>query len=670
VRHILENLNVIGNLELSALSLLFLVLHAFRRVIGSSVCYAAAGLFFVLACILDIPEFYLGEMLTGTPLHGISYSMIWLPFLMLLLVIYERDSTLEAHRYALSILVLYGCYICISQLLINTTPLEDLILSFRDAKFAFHVSLRSSYLLIAVHLLSFLVVPVIFQTLRNRRQPYFFCLLLSFCVYAVLNESLLKLIYVHNPQSLEALSEMSPRYWQNKLLSMLFCSVLGQIFLGITSERFQRRNSFSFISQIFSYFQSPSWMRQTLSESLARYEFLVENSNDYICILNDIGILLNANKKTIANFGHSLLSNDKFRLWEYLESENGKLPPWQETWNNLKSDANYLHQQSLNNLKLHLPDKQAVDIELNLTLAAVNGKEVVLFIARDVTAQKAEARNRQNLAEQMMNSQKLESIGLLAGGIAHDFNNLLLSIRASLDILLQRKSITGQDGHLLDNVSEACHRAETLTSQLLGFARRGNFTKKVVNVQTLVEKSVNLFRPTAKKLDIRLVLEPVCLQVSGDENQLSQALLNILFNGRDACLLEPRTDDQPPPRLTIRTEEATDEHPGWEFHPEGAKADDYICIQVRDNGCGMSEEVRKKIFDPFFTTKKQGQGTGMGLPMVYGCIANHQGWLHVVSELGQGTTFFIFLPKYRPASNETAQNPDNAKLTTTTENAT
>jgi signal transduction histidine kinase len=314
---------------------------------------------------------------------------------------------------------------------------------------------------------------------------------------------------------------------------------------------------------------------------------------------------------------------------------------WSLIWNSLDfSDHEIPRTLLLQNLKLELSGERILEVDVNISPGSLDTRRIALLIARDMTAQYAEARKKQNIFEQTMHSQRLESIGQLAGGIAHDFNNLLHSIQANVETLLAHGGESGEKYDLLSNISAACHRAALLTNQLLGFARKGKYSETVIDVKTLLEQVAQLFRPSAKGITLKVITEPTELLVCGDENQLTQVLLNLLINSRDA--LEEVSGEK---RIVLRAEAARSDMPGWEFRPEGESDDKaYICIRVRDNGCGIAEEVKMRMFDPFYTTKDTGKGTGMGLAMVYGSVMNHHGWLHVTSTPEQGCDFAIFLP--------------------------
>jgi PAS domain S-box-containing protein len=250
-------------------------------------------------------------------------------------------------------------------------------------------------------------------------------------------------------------------------------------------------------------------------------------------------------------------------------------------------------------------------------------------IARDVTEQK-------KLEEQLLQSQKMESIGNLAGGIAHDFNNLLGGIMGYASFA--KKKISPQDPlyHSITSIERSAGQAAELTRQLLGFARRGKYQVKPINCNALIQDLVQfLSRTISKQITLETDLDPNLDLVEGDETQLQQSLINICLNARDAMpsggILKIMTRNQGPP------DEVMDQ-------PVGRKLGNYVKVIISDSGIGMTPEVQSQIFEPFFTTKEPGRGTGLGLSMVYGIIRNHGGFIEIDSEPGRGTLLQILLP--------------------------
>ncbi len=245
---------------------------------------------------------------------------------------------------------------------------------------------------------------------------------------------------------------------------------------------------------------------------------------------------------------------------------------------------------------------------------------------------------RDGLEEQLLRSQRLESLGRLAGGIAHDFNNLLGTVLTNIAFLrsLDPASTLGQEDivETLEDSEAALRRAADLTSQLLGFARRGKYNEQPIDVSQLIEDVARLIRRTASRpLQIFVDVAPA-LTVLGDGTQLHQALMNIFINARDAM----------PTGGTIEVTARI----GEQDRSSLVKSREHIVIEIRDEGIGMDEETANRAFEPFFTTKDVGKGTGLGLAMVYGIVQNHGGDVQVESAVGVGTTMRISLPSCEP----------------------
>jgi PAS domain S-box-containing protein len=241
--------------------------------------------------------------------------------------------------------------------------------------------------------------------------------------------------------------------------------------------------------------------------------------------------------------------------------------------------------------------------------------------------------------EQLRQAQKMEAVGQLTGGIAHDFNNLLAGISGSLELLESRLT----EGRLsaapkyIDAARGATRRAAALTQRLLAFSRRQTLDPKSVNVNNLVSGMTDLIqRSVGPTIALELVEGPCLWPTLIDPSQLENALLNLCINSRDAM---PQGGC-----LTVTTANT------WVESSEAKRLDlpagDYVALLVKDSGHGMPPDVISRVFEPFYTTKPLGQGTGLGLSMVYGFVRQSKGQIEISSEVGQGTTISIYLPRY------------------------
>lgn len=250
-------------------------------------------------------------------------------------------------------------------------------------------------------------------------------------------------------------------------------------------------------------------------------------------------------------------------------------------------------------------------------------------IARDITEQK-------KLEEQLLQAQKMESIGNLAGGIAHDFNNLLGGILGYASFAKKKMSPEDPLYHSVNSIERTAGQAAELTRQLLGFARRGKYQVKPINCNALIQDLIQfLGRTIDKRITLEVDLDPRLNLIEGDEAQLQQSLINICLNARDAMSSGGIL------KIVTKNQSLSHDLP---LKQRGWKEGSYIRITISDNGSGMTQEIQSQIFEPFFTTKEPGRGTGLGLSMVYGIIQNHGGVIDVKSAPDQGTTFEILLP--------------------------
>jgi two-component system cell cycle sensor histidine kinase/response regulator CckA len=260
------------------------------------------------------------------------------------------------------------------------------------------------------------------------------------------------------------------------------------------------------------------------------------------------------------------------------------------------------------------------------------GKPVRVFgVAMDVSERKAADREREELERQLRQAHKLEAVGRLAGGVAHDFNNLLLGIRGYTELAKRAVERKAEPGDYFDQISGAVDRATALTRQLLVFSRKQVLLPERLDLNVVVTQMESLLRQVAGD-DIELEAVSSCENafVNADRGQLEQVLVNL---GVNACDAMPGGG-----RLTFEVGRVE----AGPADPAGVKPGPCALLSVTDTGCGMDAETAERVFEPFFTTKTD--GTGLGLAMAHGIVTQSGGTISASSQLGEGTTFKIYLP--------------------------
>lgn len=290
-------------------------------------------------------------------------------------------------------------------------------------------------------------------------------------------------------------------------------------------------------------------------------------------------------------------------------------------------------------------------------------------IFRDITKRKATEMENLRLQDQLLNAKKMEAVGTLAGGMAHEFNNLMTTIIGNASFLESLALDDATTRKRLKSILKAGDRCANLTDQLLSFSRQQLLKLKVLNLNDLVQDMEDTIQRTvgggiAVKIEAAPDLEPIKV----DSELMIQVVMGIIHNARDAMpnggeLLiktammqgyqnqtgnqeDSQQDDQPHDHSGLRKAQQPPVQPPVQpsVQPETSRQDRFVCLSIKDTGVGIEKEVMENIFDPFFTTKEVGKGVGLDLSFVYGTIRQHNGWIDVESELGQGATFTIGLP--------------------------
>jgi PAS domain S-box-containing protein len=377
----------------------------------------------------------------------------------------------------------------------------------------------------------------------------------------------------------------------------------------------------------------------------AQMRAIFESSHQFQCLLSADGIVLDANPVSLAAIGAQLqeVAGQAFHDTPWLARSGAARDVVRSSIAVAASGQAMRHE-----LALDLPDGRR---HYDFAIRPVHGRDDTVI---GIIAEATDTTGRRRAEEQLRQSQKMEAIGQLTGGIAHDFNNLLAGIIGSLD-LMRHKFNAGQTqdhARYIDMATSSAQRAATLTQRLLAFSRRQTLDLKPVDVNELVAGMADLLHRTLhRNIELTFRLAPDLAPAWTDANQLENALLNLAINARDAM-----NDGG---KLTISTSNVTLDRAYASSRPE-LEAGAYLMLSVSDTGSGMTPDVIAKAFDPFFTTKPMGQGTGLGLSMIYGYVKQSSGHVTIHSQPGQGSTITLYLPRHRsgvPALHEAPLQP-------------
>ena len=281
-------------------------------------------------------------------------------------------------------------------------------------------------------------------------------------------------------------------------------------------------------------------------------------------------------------------------------------------------------------------DGTLVDVVITGYPIVLDGRQIGIYgIYADNT-------ERQQLQDRLRQNQRLESIGTLASGVAHDFNNILAIVLGHTTLLERFRSDPQKFQESVSTISKVIQRGASLVRQLLTFARKTDVVFESVRVNDLIHEVEKLLRETfPKTITISMDLHKALPSIKADATQIHQVLLNLCVNARDAM---PKGGTVYISTKVVSGEILSPKYPA-------VRQKDYVEIQIRDTGAGINERTLQRIFEPFFTTKGPGQGTGLGLALVYGIVDAHGGFIDVSSEMDKGTTFFIYLPTQEPHTN-------------------
>jgi PAS domain S-box-containing protein len=365
-----------------------------------------------------------------------------------------------------------------------------------------------------------------------------------------------------------------------------------------------------------------------LHKSEQWHRSLFENATEGIVVLDKNGVIVNANQRACEMHGFSkeTLVGTHIKL---LEGDGDKEKMADAIRRTLSGKA--LVFETRHNKK----DGAPIDLEISAKAITVGEEVLIQCFYRDIT-------ERKKFQDHLNQSQKMESIGVLAGGIAHDFNNILTAILGHAEIIRRFSVLDVKATNSLGVIEDASRRAGRMISKLLGFARKSKYEIVTLNLNDVVYDTIKLLeRVIDKNIEMSVELDSHLPHIRGDANQIEQIVMNLIINARDAM---PRGG-----KIAIKTV-VVDVRQGMPDVPAYIVPGEYVVFTLADTGTGIPRDIVNRIFEPFFTTKERGKGTGLGLSMVYGAVKEHNGYITVASEVGAGTLFTIYLPSSRAAA--------------------
>lgn len=423
-----------------------------------------------------------------------------------------------------------------------------------------------------------------------------------------------------------------------KNLEARFRLKAGEVKTGLISANVIVLNREPYILSITKDIEDWKRAELALKESEEKYRLLVENANDAIFILQD-GTLKFPNRRA-REMGRAIgvdLTNHSF--FEYVAPEDQNMI-LERHFRRLRGED----VPSTYSFRLLHHDGRKFWVELNAVRINWDGRPGTLNFLRDIDSQKT-------LEVQFQHARKMETVGTLAGAIAHNFNNLLMAIQGNVSLMLLDTDLDSPQHIELRKIQEHVESGARMTAQLLGYARKGKYRIRSLDLNELVAGTVAAYGKANTHVTFNVRFEKRLRPVVADRSQLEQVLTNVFINAADAM---PRGG-----QIIVRTRNVS--HEQVKRGNYEVKPGDYVLVRVGDTGIGMEAKVRRRVFEPFFTTKELGRGTGLGLASAYGIVKGHGGYIEVDSNAGKGTTVYIYLPaSAKPA--ETVMSRDEGIL--------
>jgi len=370
-------------------------------------------------------------------------------------------------------------------------------------------------------------------------------------------------------------------------------------------------------------------VRLARQDALRWFQLTVESSPDAVFWLNAEGRFPYVNEQACRSLGYSREELMRLSLWD-IDAEFTR-DMWEAHWEKARKSGGARLE------RWHRRKNGTVfPVEISSKNVAFDNQVYHISYVRDISERVNANKEREKLEAQLIQSQKMESVGRLAGGVAHDFNNMLSVILGYSELIRTKTDPNDPAAREINQIQQAAERAQHITQQLLAFSRKQVFEPKILNINELINRfEDNLSRLIGEDIALKFFPSRNIENIEFDPTQIEQILMNLAVNARDAM---PAGGSLTFETANVSLDEAyCREHVG--FIPGN-----FVQISVSDNGSGMDTETITHIFEPFFTTKKMGKGTGLGLATVYGIVKQGGGFINVYSEPGRGTTFKIYIP--------------------------
>lgn len=623
-------------LEVTFIFMTIVLLHSQQKNIGTAPLYMAMGLLFLFGHFVAAADFRV--IIFRNLEFQLGATVFFLPYLAGLLLLYIHNGTLSTQRMIIGSFCLFGIFFYLAEITrlqcnwVGTSLAKGQPVGALDVLLG--ESMYSMGALVIAHLSVMVLIPVTYSALKNWGARRLICIIGAL----FLAQSVDLMIYTafYRYEYLYAIAEFLSGAILIRGIFSVWLGIMIHIYIGKYAGEVVPHNTFDIVFAFLGAYGKSKKLEEVLSESEDRYRQILQNANEMIILLSPAGSILDANVAAVKLLEKYIPDYDfAENFFERLQSAEKIYPLHNE--NSDKKEPSLFHAELVGK------DDLKASLACSLSEVKLKNENILLLIGRDVSTEVRLQEEKDNLSAELAHSQRMEALGKLAGGIAHDFNNHIHAILGHVDLLLMTNDFENNPKAVknLEKISSIAEQAGKLTSQLLGFARKGKFYATNLNMAEVIKHTLSMITVSQTvKLSIKTDFPQENIFVRGDQVQLSQVLLNLILNAIDA--MESSVEKN----LSIKLDfaelfaekiENVSARKDWDF----AK---YCCIAVSDSGVGISEELQKKVFEPFFTTKPVGAGTGMGLSMVYGTIRNHGGFVFLESTEGQGTIFYLLLP--------------------------